>query len=325
MGKGDRILNIKDKISSREWIPYEYENHLAEERRNRGFSIGGFLDAIGESNRRSIYRNIELGAMSPIYLRGSNKGTIRPIVIKACDWLGIPFEEIFPREVCRLATNFNSDDEAFTPVQLQNLLHTRTVSYNDVEIVHDLNNLVKLIRTFKSGEKKAKVFSLYLQEYTFKEIGERLGISSTRCSQLFNSLWDRLISMQSHKQINFPLLARFVWYIGVICSNSKNGYKDVKTAVSNYRQEFGKFSIVTVPNVFMNENVFEYANYYGIHVEGYSPKTETDTSRLYVRGVEYMLSKIDRLIVIWDGKDPEVANIIDKTRSRGVTVYIHEI
>lgn len=205
MGKGDHVLNAKGKLSHLEWVPYEYENHLAEERRNAGYNINDFIEVIGGFKKdRYVYREIELGTISPVYTFGHNEGMIRPIVLNACNFLGISFAELFPREVCLLNNTRNQDDEPFTLSQLDDLLCTEDYSYDEVDTAYDFKKLLDIIATFDKSGRKARMFYLYAQEYTLREIGEMFNLSGNRCLQLVNSVFRELRRKQDNNEIDHP-------------------------------------------------------------------------------------------------------------------------
>jgi len=205
VGKGDHVLNAKGKLSHLEWVPYEYENYLAEERRNAGYNINDFIEVIGGSRKdRYVYRAIELGTISPVYSFKPNEGMIRPIVLNACNFLGISFAELFPREVCLLNNTFDEDNEPFTLSQLNDLLCIEDYSYDEVDTQHDFKKLLDIIATFDTSGRKAKIFYLYTQGYTYKEIGKMFNMSANRCLQLHNQVFCELRRRQGNKEIDHP-------------------------------------------------------------------------------------------------------------------------
>lgn len=174
-------------VSKIEWIPYEYENNLAIERQNLNYNIRQFLKLIGgKPNQYHQYRQIELGEISPIHENGSDMGKIKPLVVAACDFLGVKFEDIFPREVCKLTTDVD-DTINFTECQISDILHIHNVTFEDVESIYDLNKLIERIKLFDKTGKASVVFRLYAEGYNFTEISEEMSISAVHARHIYYS------------------------------------------------------------------------------------------------------------------------------------------
>lgn len=86
----------------------EYESPLHEYRVDLGYTVLK-LCALARIGKREI-KGFAEGSMSPLYIRGPKRGTIKPCVERLSVVLKTPFEDLFPRYFCSLVTqNYVTD------------------------------------------------------------------------------------------------------------------------------------------------------------------------------------------------------------------------
>jgi RNA polymerase sigma factor (sigma-70 family) len=160
--------------SRREWEIYDPENFLAKERRDLGLSIAEMLRRIGDGGGRNTYRAVETGAASPLY----RDGKIRPHIAKACEILGVGFEDVFPREVCRLP-GYGVD---LTPDQLMGIA-MREEDYDAEFVCCFKRGLAHALKGLTATE-AVVVILREIEGLTYEEIGARFGVTMERARQI---------------------------------------------------------------------------------------------------------------------------------------------